>query len=128
MNKISKQNISLALLMALLTISTNLYAEQNTHSTITTTIGTTLNTFNIIEGTKFSVLVSADDLNKGRVITLCEEANCEAVKASYDATTLVDLPNNKKGTTRDLLNFSKQRADIIIRKIDQHIHQIGLYK
>ena len=124
----TKYRVFYVMLITLLAFSGNLFAEQNTGFKIKTAIGEPLESFQTLEWKKFTVLASAGDLGVGRIITSCENAACKKIEANYDTTTIVSLPNNKIGTTRDLLNFSAFHADIMIRKADQHIHKISLYK
>jgi len=122
LNNVPRQNFLMAMLMFLLIASTSTYSRPQ--------IGEahTFKTHHFLERAKFRVLVSKDDLNKGKVIIDCAEVGCDYMEGLYDTDTLVYLPSNKTGSTQDLLNYSGRNGDISIRKIDQRIRRIQLYK
>jgi len=113
----------LTMLAALLFGISNVYAQSGV-------IGEarTLDTHHSFELAKFRVLVSKEDLEQGRIILDCKEIGCTTMGGLYDADTIVYLPNGEEGVTPDLLNYSGRRADISIRKTDQHVRRIRLYK
>jgi len=123
MNNIQVYKLLLTVLAALLFGTSNVYAQAGV-------IGEarTLDTHHSFELAKFRVLVSKEDLEQGRVILDCKEIGCTTMEGLYDPDTIVYLPNGEEGVTPDLLNYSGRRADISIRKSDQHVRRIRLYK
>lgn len=124
MNKSRLQNSLFITFTVLMMLSTTLFAQGIPAGKI----GAALNTHYSFEGAKFRVLASAEDLSKGKLILTCEDPSCGSMEGLYNADTTVYLPNEETGSTHDLLNYSDHKADITIRKTDNHIRRIRLYK
>ena len=132
MNDTSLLKMLISMLAVLLFSSLNAYAESEKRTRTTTTVeikdALTIHSHYSFEMAKFRVLVSKEDLSKGRLILDCESIGCDDLEGLYNPDTIVYLPNNQLGTTRSLLNYSGREADISIRKSDGHVRRIRLYK